>query len=657
MQIRCRHCTKTLALAADGTLPTSCPHCAAAPGPGRLGPYEPERLLAAGGMGEVYLGRHVELGTEVALKLLPALPLGQLAAVRERFAREARLTAAVSHPGVVQVLASDVAGDRPFLVLELVRGTTLRQQLVSGPLPVVDAVRVAAATADVLAAAHGHGVLHRDVKPDNVMLQHDGSVRVLDFGIARAIADDAPLTHTGELLGTPEYMAPEQLLFGPEAVDVRTDVHALGVLTYELLTGRSPFRGSSLFQALKLVESLVPPPPSSLVPAVPAAVDDVVARALAKPTDQRWPTAAAFAAALRAALPSAAGHPATPVWWRWLPLAAGALLAVAGIATSLRTVPTPAPTPAAPIAERDDMVERTVITHLLATGRWVEATARATRAVQRGDAAARPLAQQAFVRHHTVWPLLLELPRWLCACDEGERRHLFGSGREPADGGDDDVFAAWDRLLQPTPTASPDEALVVLLAMRALPTDRRAEAMAAYAQRLSLDTAEHWLARLCERHWRGDAAGREQAAELAWLHGAGELAVLLDAGAQVLPPDDEHPAPPLPTAALARLRRRVLAGVGADAPAATMLHAVLAAATGRTPELTALRQCAPTWRSPGGTWLLAVALRRADLRDLLLLAATALGQRPDYGTPPWSDVPGAHRAAIDAEVAEVQRGR
>ena len=88
-----------------------------------------------------------------------------------------------------------------------------------------------------------------------------------------------------------------------------------------------------------------------------------------------------------------------------------------------------------------------------------------------------------------------------------------------------------------------------------------------------------------------------------------------------------------------------------------MLHAVLAAATGRTPELTALRQCAPTWRSPGGTWLLAVALRRADLRDLLLLAATALGQRPDYGTPPWSDVPGAHRAAIDAEVAEVQRGR
>ncbi len=282
MQIRCRHCTRTLLLPLDGALPESCPHCHAAPGPGVLGAYEPVRLLAAGGMGEVYLGRHRELGTEVALKLLPPLPLDQLPGLRERFAREARLTAQVAHPGVVRVLASELAGDRSFLVLELVRGRTLRALLADGPLPLAEAVRLALATADVLAEAHALGVLHRDIKPDNVMVQTDGVVRVLDFGIARAIADDAPLTRTGELVGTPEYMAPEQLLDGPEAVDARTDVHALGVLTHELLTGRSPFRGTSLFQSLKLVESLTPPPPSTLRPEVPPDLDAVVQRALHK---------------------------------------------------------------------------------------------------------------------------------------------------------------------------------------------------------------------------------------------------------------------------------------------------------------------------------------------------------------------------------------
>src|SRR5258708_5632200 len=114
MQIRCTTCTKTIAIAPTGALPPACPHCAGSPVPPQLGPFVPVRLVATGGMGEVYLARHRDLGTEVALKLLPALPLDTLAAVRERFAREARLTAKVRHPGVVKVLASDVAGDRPF---------------------------------------------------------------------------------------------------------------------------------------------------------------------------------------------------------------------------------------------------------------------------------------------------------------------------------------------------------------------------------------------------------------------------------------------------------------------------------------------------------------------------------------------------------------
>jgi len=334
MQIRCTTCTKTIAIAPTGALPPACPHCAGAPVPARLGPFALERLVATGGMGEVYLARHAELGTEVAVKLLPAMPLEAAASVRERFAREARLTASVQHPGVVRVLDCDVAGDHPYLVLEFVAGQTLRQRLDAGPLPVVQAAQVAAAAADVLAAAHGKGVLHRDIKPDNVMLADNGDVRVLDFGIARAMTDDAPLTRTGEILGTPEYMAPEQLLDGPEATDERTDVHALGVLLYEMLTARSPFRGANLFQALKLVESLVPPAPSSLCPRAEA-LDSVVQRAMQKRREERYASAAQFAAAVRQAVPAAAprvsASPSRVVWFLWLPLAAVLVLGVFGI--------------------------------------------------------------------------------------------------------------------------------------------------------------------------------------------------------------------------------------------------------------------------------------------------------------------------------------
>src|SRR5688572_5799334 len=190
MQIRCTTCTKTINIALTGALPPACPHCAGQPVPKRLGPFAPVRLVATGGMGEVYLARHSELGTEVAIKLLPAMAPEALANVRERFARELRLTARVQHAGVVKVLDGDVTAERPYLVLEYVDGATLRERLAAGPLPIADAARVAAATADVLAAAHQQGVLHRDIKPDNVMVTRDGVVRVLDFGIARAVQDD-----------------------------------------------------------------------------------------------------------------------------------------------------------------------------------------------------------------------------------------------------------------------------------------------------------------------------------------------------------------------------------------------------------------------------------------------------------------------------------
>jgi serine/threonine-protein kinase len=187
MQIRCASCGKNVTVAVTGVLPDRCPHCQGAPAPTVLGVFRIERLLAAGGMGEVYLGRHRELGTPVAIKLLPPPTDSDAQSVRARFAREARLTAAVEHPGVVRVYDCDVAGDRPYLVLEYVAGQTCRRLLEQGALPLERGVCIVAAAADVVAAAHACGVLHRDIKPDNVQQGDDGRVRVLDFGIARTL--------------------------------------------------------------------------------------------------------------------------------------------------------------------------------------------------------------------------------------------------------------------------------------------------------------------------------------------------------------------------------------------------------------------------------------------------------------------------------------
>lgn len=649
MQILCRHCNKTLLLPADGALPPRCPHCHAAPGPGTLGAYEPVRLLAAGGMGEVYLARHRELGTEVAIKLLRPMPLEQLPGLRERFAREARLAARVAHPGVVRVLASELADDRPFLVLELVRGRTLRALLAEGPPTIAEALRLAIATAEVLAEAHAHGVLHRDVKPDNVMVQDDGRVRVLDFGIARAIADDAPLTRTGELVGTPEYMAPEQLLDGPEAVDARTDVHALGVLTYELLTGRSPFRGSSLFQTLKLVESLTPPQPSSLREQVPAEVDAVLRRALHKEPHARPADAGSFAAALRTAQPKPASDGGAVRRRRQL-LATGLALLVGGTLGSIgwRSPPPVVPVVVPPSSAQLRAGERAEIAQDLAGGRWLRALHRAERLVAAGDAAAMELAREAFVLHHTVWPQVLGLPGWLGACDEAQRRRLFV----------DDVELATAPAAEPSPRrgSASDTTLRSLLVAPGRGDEARIGVLQGHAQRLPIDEAEHWLAQLAVRHLRGDALGREQAAEQAWLHGAGELAVLLDAGAAVLPRGDAPAAlvRPVGDARALRWRRRVLAAVGDDAPAAVLLHSTLAALGDETPQLQALRAVPRRVADQVAPWFVGLAAADSAARDQLLLASVVLGSRPDYAAAPWSAVDPERRRVLDAEV---QRGR
>ncbi len=570
MQFRCSSCTKTIALAATGVLPTACPHCSAPPGPGLLGPWEPVRLIAAGGMGEVYLARHRELGTEVALKVLPAMPLDQLASVRERFAREARLTARVRHPGVVKIHGNDTARDRPYLVLEFVAGSTLRERLRRGALPVAEAARIAAATADVLAAAHAEGVLHRDIKPDNVMVEPDGSVRVLDFGIARAVQDDAPITRTGEIVGTPEYMAPEQLLDGPEATTERTDVHALGVLLYELLTARSPFHGANVFQALKLVESLVPPPPSTHLGPEATALDSVVRRALEKQPGDRFPDAASFATAVRDAVPSARTSAAVPLGPRRFHVFAIAGLAAVLVVSAFVFRPTSPPpaTPSLP-SEPPPAARRAEVAALTNEGRWSEALVLAERLLDGGDEGARPLARAAFVRHRLAWTLAAGAPAWLSWTDEPRRARLFGADGETSHG--DEAWRAAVGTLRGGDSA-PDEALARLLAAAATAPDQRAGAFAAVADRLPLGSAEHWLARMLEHHCRDDRAARLHAAEMAWLQGAGEIAVLLDGWCEIV---DAASAVLRGPRDAPRLRARVAAGAGPDSPANGILVLLL----------------------------------------------------------------------------------
>ncbi|MCB9869674.1 MAG: serine/threonine protein kinase [Planctomycetes bacterium] len=172
----------------------------------------------------------------------------------------------------MRVFDHDCQEGRLYLVMELVEGATLRQAIEGERRDLAWTLDKIAQLADVLQVAHEHGIVHRDIKPENVMVDTTGRVRGLDFGISHALADGERLTRTGEILGTPEYMAPEQILDVPEAVDARTDVYSTGVVLYELLTGRSPFAGNNLFQVLKNVEALEPEPPSHLRAGIPPAL-------------------------------------------------------------------------------------------------------------------------------------------------------------------------------------------------------------------------------------------------------------------------------------------------------------------------------------------------------------------------------------------------
>ena len=244
-----------------------------APG-SRLGPYEILGPLGAGGMGEVYRARDGKLGREVAIKVLPeafASDAERLA----RFRREAKVLSSLNHTHIAAIYGLEESGHAEALVLELVEGETHAERLAAGPLPIDEALGIARQAAEALEAAHDRGIVHRDFKPANIKLTPDGSVKVLDFGLAKALsADAAPpdvstsptltaaATQAGVALGTAAYMAPEQAR--GKTVDRRADVWAFGVVLYEMLTGRRAFEGESISDTLASV--LKPDPDLSALP-------------------------------------------------------------------------------------------------------------------------------------------------------------------------------------------------------------------------------------------------------------------------------------------------------------------------------------------------------------------------------------------------------
>jgi Tol biopolymer transport system component len=284
----------------------------------RLGPYEIIAPIGAGGMGEVFRARDTRLGRDVALKILPS-SVATLPDRLRRFAQEAQAAAALNHPNVIAVYDVHIDGDTPYVVSELLEGETLRAALARGALAPRRAVEIATQVAAGLAAAHQKGIVHRDVKPENIFLTTDGRAKLLDFGLARIAvlsvadfestraADPAP-TQPGIVLGTVGYMAPEQVRGEP--VDWRADVFALGAVCYEMLTGRRAFPGETAVEVMAAIVRSDPPPMAS--DHVPPGLDRAIRRCLEKSPAQRFQSTGDLAYALDALVAGTVPNPADP---------------------------------------------------------------------------------------------------------------------------------------------------------------------------------------------------------------------------------------------------------------------------------------------------------------------------------------------------------
>jgi|GEM_PF-1234089 len=260
--------------------------------------YQVVRRIGRGGMGEVFLAEHTVLGRKTALKVLPGGWLVTPDRV-ERFHREARLAAQLDHPNIVRVLHAGSQGELHFLVLEYVEGESLGDRLErTGKLPLDEALGLIEQAAHGLDAAHGRGIIHRDIKPGNLLVALDGTLKVADFGLARELLAPSDLTGSNQVLGTPSFMAPEQVEARP--LDARTDLFSLGATLYCLITGKLPFRGDTAMAILYQIVHEAPRPLSETCPGTPPAVERLVSSLLEKSPDRRPASAELVASAIAA---------------------------------------------------------------------------------------------------------------------------------------------------------------------------------------------------------------------------------------------------------------------------------------------------------------------------------------------------------------------
>lgn len=287
------------------------------------GRYEVGDLIGRGGMAQVHIGYDTRLSRTIAIKVLRS-DLSSDPTFLARFRREAQSAAALNHPAIVAVYDTgeeNILSDSgrpialPYIVMEYVKGRTVSTLLGHGQaLPINEAIQIAVGVLSALEYSHYEGIIHRDIKPGNIMITQDGKVKVMDFGIARAIADSsATMTSTNSVVGTAQYLSPEQAR--GEVVDARSDLYSTGCLLYELLTGKPPFQGDSAVAVAYQHVSELPKIPSSIAPDIPDTIDRVVMKSLAKKREDRYQTAAEMRTDLLAALRGDDVHaPAIGAW-------------------------------------------------------------------------------------------------------------------------------------------------------------------------------------------------------------------------------------------------------------------------------------------------------------------------------------------------------
>lgn len=250
-----------------------------------LGKYRLLKEIGKGGMGEVYLARNEETGQEVALKILPS-ELTRNAQYVERFRREATAVAKLEHPHIIKVYEIDEQDGVHFFSMEYLGGVTLRSFIdQSGRIPVPEAVAIITDIAGALEFAHSRGIIHRDVKPDNIIAHESGAFKIMDFGIAR-MEEGTQLTVTGSIMGTPDYMSPEQA--SGKKVDLRADIYSLGIVFYEMVTGKLPFNGETAVEVLQMHLKQVPESPKTINPNIPGKLASVINKMIEKQPSDRY---------------------------------------------------------------------------------------------------------------------------------------------------------------------------------------------------------------------------------------------------------------------------------------------------------------------------------------------------------------------------------